>query len=126
MTQTQKRKQKRNLQPQNLSNVNTEKPSGERLQKVLSRVGFGSRRTCDDLIAEGKVKVNGQQAELGCRVEVEVDAGMTAARVEVEVEREQRQQQMFEDSWLEVLGVADRRERERESEAVTSGGHSHS
>ena len=40
---------------------------------MLSRVGFGSRRACEELIVEGKVKVNGQQAELGCRVEVEVD-----------------------------------------------------
>ena len=40
---------------------------------MLSRVGFGSRRTCEELIVEGKVKVNGQQAELGCRVEVEAD-----------------------------------------------------
>ena len=53
--------------------MNTKKSSGERLQKVLSRVGFGSRRACEELIVEGKVKVNGQQAELGCRVEVEVD-----------------------------------------------------
>lgn len=53
--------------------MSTEVPEGERLQKVLSRVGFGSRRTCEELILEGKVKVNGQEAQLGCRVEVERD-----------------------------------------------------
>jgi len=53
--------------------VSTEKPEGERLQKVLSRVGFGSRRVCEALILEGKVKVNGQEAQLGCRVEIETD-----------------------------------------------------
>lgn len=46
---------------------------GERLQKVLARVGLGSRRTCEDLIAEERVKVNGEIAELGRRVDPEVD-----------------------------------------------------
>ncbi len=46
---------------------------GERLQKVLARVGFGSRRTCEELIAAGRVRVNGELAELGRRVEVERD-----------------------------------------------------
>ena len=46
---------------------------GERLQKVLSRVGFGSRRVCEDLIAEGRVTVNGEVAILGRRVDVSHD-----------------------------------------------------
>lgn len=46
---------------------------GERLQKVLARVGFGSRRVCEDLIADGRVTVNGEIAELGRRVDVESD-----------------------------------------------------
>ena len=46
---------------------------GERLQKVLARVGYGSRRTCEDLISEGRVTVNGEVAVLGLRVRVEVD-----------------------------------------------------
>ena len=48
-------------------------PEGERLQKVLARVGLGSRRICDDLIAEGRVTVNGDVAELGRRVDPERD-----------------------------------------------------
>jgi 23S rRNA pseudouridine2605 synthase len=48
-------------------------PGGERLQKVLARLGFGSRRVCDDLIAEGRVTVNGAVAELGRRVDPEHD-----------------------------------------------------
>ena len=51
---------------------------GERLQKVLARTGLGSRRVCEDLIADGRVRVNGEVAVLGRRVEavsdlVEVD-----------------------------------------------------
>lgn len=56
----------------------TPQPSGERLQKVLARAGFGSRRTCEDLIEGGRVLVNGERAQLGRRVEVGVD------RVEVD------------------------------------------
>jgi 23S rRNA pseudouridine2605 synthase len=47
--------------------------NGERLQKVLARAGFGSRRTCETLIAAGRVTVNGERAELGRRVDVEHD-----------------------------------------------------
>lgn len=46
---------------------------GERLQKVLARLGFGSRRVCEELIAEGRVTVGGEVAILGRRVDVEVD-----------------------------------------------------
>lgn len=41
---------------------------GERLQKVLARAGYGSRRACDELVADGRVRVNGERAEPGRRV----------------------------------------------------------
>lgn len=50
-----------------------ERDDGERLQKVLSRAGLGSRRVCDDLIADGRVSVNGDVARLGARVDSESD-----------------------------------------------------
>jgi 23S rRNA pseudouridine2605 synthase len=50
--------------------VNTD---GERLQKVLARLGFGSRRVCEELIADGRVTVNGDIAVLGRRVDVDTD-----------------------------------------------------
>lgn len=46
---------------------------GERLQKVLAALGWGSRRICEDLIADGRVSVNGEVAELGRRVDTLVD-----------------------------------------------------
>ncbi|MFY1676273.1 MULTISPECIES: pseudouridine synthase [unclassified Streptomyces] len=57
---------------------------GERLQKVLARAGYGSRRACEDLIEQARVEVNGAiVTEQGKRVdperdEVKVD-GLTVA-----------------------------------------------
>jgi 23S rRNA pseudouridine2605 synthase len=45
----------------------------ERLQKVLARAGIGSRRACEELIAQGRVTVNGELAALGTRVDPSVD-----------------------------------------------------
>ncbi|MCU1394601.1 MAG: Pseudouridine synthase [Ilumatobacteraceae bacterium] len=47
--------------------------TGERLQKVLALRGWGSRRVCEDLIAAGRVSVNGDVAVLGRRVDIETD-----------------------------------------------------
>ncbi len=56
-----------------LAERNAELPQGERLQKVLAAVGFGSRRTCEDLIVAQRVTVNGEVAILGRRVDAEHD-----------------------------------------------------
>jgi 23S rRNA pseudouridine2605 synthase len=47
---------------------------GERLQKVLARAGIGSRRVCEDMIAEGRISVNGKLVrEQGMRVDPQTD-----------------------------------------------------
>lgn len=52
----------------------TEPVAGVRLQKVLAGAGVGSRRVCEDLIAAGRVSVNGEVVrELGTRVDPERD-----------------------------------------------------
>jgi len=40
---------------------------------VLARLGLGSRRACEELIAAGRVTVNGERAALGRRVDVDFD-----------------------------------------------------
>jgi 23S rRNA pseudouridine2605 synthase len=45
----------------------------ERLQKILARAGFGSRRASEALIAAGRVRVNGEVAALGARADPETD-----------------------------------------------------
>ncbi len=42
-------------------------PTGEKLQKILARAGFGSRRSVETMITDGQVKVNGRVAQLGDR-----------------------------------------------------------
>jgi 23S rRNA pseudouridine2605 synthase len=46
---------------------------GERLQKVLARIGLGSRRVCEGLIVERRITVNGEVPVLGRRIDPNVD-----------------------------------------------------
>ncbi len=53
--------------------MTTSPAEGVRLQKVLARTGFGSRRSAEALIEAGRVMVNGEVARLGRRVRPERD-----------------------------------------------------
>ncbi|MER5474279.1 pseudouridine synthase [Streptomyces sp. NPDC002935] len=57
---------------------------GERLQKILARAGYGSRRACEELVEQARVEVNGEIVlEQGLRVDTEKDEikvdGLTVA-----------------------------------------------
>jgi len=55
--------------------------SGERLQKVMAQAGVASRRSSEDLIRAGQVKVNGQVVtELGSRVDPRFDVILVAGK----------------------------------------------
>lgn len=45
----------------------------ERLQKILSHAGFGSRRACEELILSSRVRVNGQIARIGQKADPQSD-----------------------------------------------------
>jgi 23S rRNA pseudouridine2605 synthase len=47
--------------------------TSERLQKVLSQAGFGSRRSCEEIIEHQRVTVNGITATLGTKADIETD-----------------------------------------------------
>jgi 23S rRNA pseudouridine2605 synthase len=62
-----------------------EERQGERLQKVLARAGVGSRRVCEDMIAAGRVSVNGEPVRVqGLRVDPRRDRiAVDGVRIEV-------------------------------------------
>lgn len=60
----------------------------ERLQKVLAAAGVGSRRFCEELIAQGRVTVDGREAELGMKVDpATVEVRVDGERINVDPER---------------------------------------
>ncbi len=60
----------------------------QRLQKVLAAAGIASRRASEELIVQGRVEVNGEIAELGRKVDPEVDVvTVDGERINIDPER---------------------------------------
>jgi 23S rRNA pseudouridine2605 synthase len=58
----------------------------ERLQKIMSHAGLGSRRACEELIVEGRVTVNGKVAVIGQKADPTKDRIAVDGRVISEAE----------------------------------------
>jgi 23S rRNA pseudouridine2605 synthase len=54
--------------PLDVADAAKDKPSDEKLQKVLARAGIGSRREMERWIANGRITINAEVAQLGDRV----------------------------------------------------------
>ena len=61
----------------------------ERVQKALARMGYGSRREIEQLITEGKIRINGQLAKLGDHVKEgdKISIGSSRAVIKSDVNR---------------------------------------
>ena len=62
------------------------RPEPQRVQKVLAAAGFGSRRQCEELIAAGRVAVDGAVVRLGARVEPGQIVTVDGVRVQTDPE----------------------------------------
>lgn len=58
----------------------------ERLQKFLAKAGVTSRRKCEELIEQGRVKVNGKIATLGIKVTNDDVVELNGKRVQIQNE----------------------------------------
>jgi 23S rRNA pseudouridine2605 synthase len=59
----------------------------ERLQKLLAAAGIASRRASEELIAEGRVTVNGEVATLGDKAEISDEVAVDGERINIDPDR---------------------------------------
>jgi 23S rRNA pseudouridine2605 synthase len=58
----------------------------ERVQKILARAGYGSRRRCEEMITAGQVRLNGQVVALGDKADITRDKITVDGRTMKDVE----------------------------------------
>lgn len=66
------------------------RPEGEKLQKLLARMGLGSRRGLEEIIKSGRVSINGSIATLGDRASAMDEIRVDGRLVHIKAEREKR------------------------------------
>lgn len=66
------------------------KPVGEKLQKLLARIGLGSRRGLEEIIKAGRISINGKVATLGDRATLTDEIRVDGRPVRLKAEREKR------------------------------------
>ncbi len=66
------------------------KPVGEKLQKLLARIGLGSRRGLEEIIKAGRISINGKVATLGDRASLTDEIRVDGRPVRLKAEREKR------------------------------------
>lgn len=69
---------------------NQQKPVGEKLQKLLARLGLGSRRGLEEIIKIGRISINGKIANLGDRAILTDEIRIDGRLVRLKSEREKR------------------------------------
>lgn len=67
-----------------------DKPSGEKLQKILARLGLGSRRGLEEIIKSGRITINQKPATIGDRVLLTDEVRIDGRLVRLKAEREKR------------------------------------
>lgn len=72
------------------THADTVKPQGEKLQKLLARMGLGSRRQLEEIIKTGRISINGKTATLGDRANVSDEIRIDGRLVRLKAEREKR------------------------------------
>lgn len=77
----------------------------EKLQKVLARIGLGSRRYMEEVIAAGRVSVNGRVAQVGERIEPGDELRIDGRKVQFQIEDEIRRRVLIYYKPLRVKSV---------------------
>ena len=70
--------------------MNTPKPTGDKLQKLLAHMGLGSRRQLEEIIKAGRISINGQIANLGDRATPQDEIRVDGRLVRIKTTREKR------------------------------------
>lgn len=83
-------------------------PQGEKIQKVLARAGYGSRRELEQVIKQGRVTVNGRIAHLGDRIELKDRVELDRKKIRMDVlEKERLQVLLYNKPEKEICSRSD-------------------